>query len=238
MVTEVREQTEPVVRGSWSLGRIAGWVGAVAFAVSGVWFGAIAWHVSVAEPPAPAAGLVAYYTWLATTLQQERLDTALAIVGFASVIVLARLIAAHDGNDRSRAGTALLTLGSALWIVGNILQLGGHRAVGLMATHANPIQTTNSLAFTIDTIDDAFEMAAFAVLAVGALILAGRVASTAWRRATVGLGLILAVVAVAYITGPDGFVDGGLVLGGVIAMPVWLVWTGRTLDGPAGTVRV
>jgi len=238
MVTEVRERTEPVVRGSRPFGRVVGWVGAVAFVVSGLWFGAIAWHVSIAEPPAPEAGLSAYYGWFATTLQQERLDTAIAIVGFACVIVLGRLMAARDGSDRVRGGAALLALGSAVWIVGNILQLGGHRAVGLMATHANPIRTTNSLAFTIDTIDDAFEMAAFGILAVGAIAIAGRGASVGWRRATAAVGLLFAVIAVAYATGPDGFVDGALVLGGLVAMPIWLVWTGRTLEDPAGTVRV
>lgn len=47
--------------------------------------------------------------------------------------------------------------------------LGGHRAVGLMATHDNPIQTTNSIAFTIDTIDDTFALTAFTLIGAGML---------------------------------------------------------------------
>jgi len=54
----------------------------------------------------------------------------------------------------ARARTSALATGvsSLLWITGNVLELGGHRAVGLMATHANPIQATNAIAFTIDMI--------------------------------------------------------------------------------------
>ena len=54
-------------------------VGAGAFVLAGVWYALIAAHVSVSAPPAPGgsldAGLIRYYTWFATTLNQERLDT-------------------------------------------------------------------------------------------------------------------------------------------------------------------
>jgi hypothetical protein len=36
-----------------------------------------------------------------------------------------------------------------------------------MATHHNPIETVNAILFATDTIADAFELAAFAVLGVG-----------------------------------------------------------------------
>ena len=238
MVTEVRERAELIVAPRSAFGSFVGWVGAIAFAVSGLWFGAIAMHLSVAEPPATEAGVAAWYAWFVTTLQQERIDTAIAIAGFACLIVLARLIATRDQRDRAQAGAAVLTLGAAIWIVGNILQLAAHRAVGLMATHSNPLGTTNSIAFTVDTIDDGFEMAAFAVLAVGAILVAGRAASLGWRRMTIAVGATFALLAVAYVTGPDALVDGGLVFGGLAVVPIWMVWTGRTLDDPADTVRV
>jgi hypothetical protein len=56
--------------------------------------------------------------------------------------------------------------GAMLWVVGNVVQLGGYRAVGLMATHRNPPATVGSIHFT-DLIDDAFELASFALLEVG-----------------------------------------------------------------------
>ena len=238
MVTEVWERMESVVAPRTMFGAIVGWIGAIAFAVSGLWFGAIAMHLSVAEPPAGEAGPVAYFTWFVTTLQQERIDTSIAIAGFACLIVLARLVATRDRRDRVQAGAAVMSLGAAIWIVGNILQLAAHRAVGLLATHNNPLGTTNSIAFTADMIDDGFEMAGFAVLAVGAFLLAGRAASLGWRRMTIALGAVCALLAVAYITGPDALVDGALVFGGLAVVPIWLVWTGGTLDGPLDTVRV
>ncbi len=43
------------------------------------------------------------------------------------------------GRDRSLAtvGVFLVTAGAAVWVTRSGLQLGGHRAVGLMATHIN-----------------------------------------------------------------------------------------------------
>jgi hypothetical protein len=66
------------------------------------------------------------------------------------------------GRDRELARTGALAIGagSLLWITGSAAELGGHRAVGLMATHTTPIQTTNSIAFTIDTIVAVFALAA------------------------------------------------------------------------------
>jgi len=43
------------------------------------------------------------------------------------------------GRDRALAtvGVFLVTAGAAVWVTRSGLQLGGHRAVGLMATHIN-----------------------------------------------------------------------------------------------------
>ncbi|MGZ4150534.1 MAG: hypothetical protein ACXVQJ_10865, partial [Actinomycetota bacterium] len=128
-------------------------------------------------------------------------------------------------------GAVLVGLGSALWIVGNVVQLGGHRAVGLMATHGNPIETTNSIAFTIDTIDDALEVAALVAIATGMLAFGAasmRAVGTTWRTTSLVTGVVTGALAVAYVTGPDGLVNALLVLGAVVVLPAWLVLTGRT----------
>jgi hypothetical protein len=76
-----------------------------------------------------------------------------------------------------------------------------------MATHGNPIETVNAIGFTIDTIDDAFELTAFALIGAGTL-------AFAW---------------VALHDRRADLVDVLLVTGGVVLMPAWLVWSGRLL---------
>jgi hypothetical protein len=211
-------------------------VGAGAFVLAGAWYWMIEARVTVSAPPAAGgsldAGLTRYFTWFATTLTQERLDTGLAIVGFACLAAAASWMASRTRSDAGRFGAVLVGLGSALWIVGNVVQLGGHRAVGLMATHGNPIETTNSIAFTIDTIDDAFELAAFAAIAAGMLAFgaaARRAGGTTWRTTTLVAGVVTGTLAVVYVTGPDGLVNALLVLSAVVVLPAWLVLTSRTL---------
>jgi hypothetical protein len=217
-------------------------VGAGAFVLAGVWYWLIAAHVSVSRSPAPGgsldAGLTRYYTWFAGTLTQERLDTALALVAFACLAATGAWVAARLETDAGRFGALLVGLGSVLWIAGNVMQLGGHRAVGLMATHGNPIETTNSIAFTIDMIDDAFELAAFAAIGVGMLafaIAAARAFGRAWRTTSLVVAVVTGALAAAYVTGPDGLVETLLVVGAVVLLPVWLVLTGRALGPGAST---
>jgi hypothetical protein len=210
-------------------------VGAAGFLLSSLWFGLIDAHVSVGAPPAgtglsPDARLHAYYTWFIGTLGQERLDTAIAIMAFACLAGVAACVAARLPGDGARVGGVLVVLGSALWIGGNVMQLGGHRAVGLMATHGNPIDATNSIAFTIDTLDDAFELAAFAIMAVGAAmfgVFAGGASKSGWRSASFVLATVLAALAASYVTGPDALVNGLLVIGGIVMVPAWLLLTAR-----------
>jgi hypothetical protein len=127
----------------------------------------------------------------------------------------------------------LVAAGSLLWIAGSVLALGGHRAVGLMATHANPIQTTNSIAFTVDTIAAAFALAAFALIGAGMLGLAAaapRPAHRAWARGTIVVALAVLVTAGSYAAGDDGFTDLMLLIGSAALLPLWLIWTGREAE--------
>jgi hypothetical protein len=235
---------------------LVAYVGAAAFVMAAVWYGLTARFITLAKPPAfnPNAPLDAelhrWFNWFVTTLPQERLDTGIAIIGFLCLVPLAAFARDLLGRDRvlARVGSAAMPAGALLWVAGNVLRLGGHQAAGLMATHHNPVETVNAILFTVDTIADAFELAAFAVLGVALLTFAvagvagaavdgpigiggrlgGRVVSRAWCGYSLLLGVVLLALGGAYAADRD-LIDPLLVTGGALLLPVWLVWTGRLL---------
>lgn len=225
---------------------VVAYAGAAAFAIGAAWFWLAAKSVTVA--PAPRVGpyvtlqqgMRIYYRWQVTTLPQERFYTSIAIAGFlclAAAAVFLRDVLARD-RALARIGTLTIGAGALLWITGSVVQLGGHRAVGLMATRANPIQTTNSIAFTIDIIGAAFALAAFALIGGGMLALAtaalhdqrehrGQRGQRVWAGYTIVTALTLLVLAGSYAVGNDSFTDLMLIADGVVLLPVWLVWSGH-----------
>lgn len=216
------------------------WISAAALAIASIWSALIIQGVTQGSAPAPAPAaspdvvLRGQWQWFATTLTQERLVTGIAIVGFAMLILATWSIRERLGSSRQdvTAGAVLVSLGSALWIVGNILELGGHRAVGLMAMHDNPIETTNSIAFAIDMIDDAFELVAFVMLGVGMLGFA-RAAwrtvglSDAWGRYTAAFAVALIALGVAHGKDSTDTADLLLLIVGAFLAPAWLLWADR-----------
>ena len=219
---------------------VVAWLGAAAFAASATWYTLAARGVTIAaaprlEPPMPLPLREhIYYRWLVTTLPQERYYTAIAIAAFLCLAASAFFARDLLGRDRApaRIGAGLAGSGSLLWIAGSVLELGGHRAVGLMATHANPIQTTNSIAFTIDTISAGFALAAFALIGAGMLgfaMAARRTAHRTWARVTLAVALVTLVTAASYAAGNGGFSDLMLFVSGAVLLPLWLIWTGRAL---------
>src|SRR5215475_5674558 len=155
--TQVRQRSD-------SVASLVMYVAAAAFLISAVWYALIANNITVASPPAAAPGesldstLHRWYQWFVTTLPQERFDTATALVGMFSLVVVAATLRGRFGRSAtlSRIGGYALGLGGVMWTIGDTLQLGGHRAVGLMAMHDNPIETVNAIAFTVDTVTQAF----------------------------------------------------------------------------------
>lgn len=234
---------------------IAAYLGAAALVIAAAWYGLAVKGVTATpapQPPpgaAPQAWLHTYYRWLVTTLPQERLYTSIAIAGFICLAVVAAYVRDLLGRDHAltRAGAFALWLGAGLWITGSVIQLGGHRAVGLMATHTNPIQTTNSIAFTVDMIGQAFALAAFALIGVGMLAFASAAAGArtrhrAWAGYTALISLLMLVAAWSYAAGNSSLTDLILLVGGLLALPVWLAWTaaltradgsGRAQSAPA-----
>ncbi len=219
---------------------LAGYAGAAAFVIAAGWFWLVTKNVTVAAPPLagphvpPLQAMRIYYRWQATTLPQERYYTAIAIGGFICLAMAAgmRRDAVARGRPLTTAGALLVGGGAATWITGSILELGGHRAVGLMATHANPIQATNSIAFTIDAIAAAFALASFALIGIGLLVIAaaaarGDAGHRAWAGYTILIALALLVLAWSYAAGNSNLSDLLLFAAGIAPLPFWLIWTGR-----------
>jgi hypothetical protein len=179
-----------------------------------------------------------YYRWLVTTLLQERFYTSIAIAGFLCLVAVAAFARDRLGRDgiAARTGSFLAGAGAAAWIAGSLIQLGGHRAVGLMATNVNPIQATNSISFTIDMTSQAFALAAFTLLGAGMLAFARAAAQTrpqhrAWAAYTALLAALMLLTAWSYAAGNSDLTDLLLLTGGVALLPGWLVWTGRIAAG-------
>lgn len=229
---------------------VVAWLGATAFVIAAAWYTLAVRGVAVALAPRTAPDVPLprrehiYYRWLVTTLPQERFYSAIAIAGFLCLAMVAAFARDLLGRDRlpARAGALALGVGAVLWVTGTIVQLGGHRAVGLMATHGNPIQTTNSIAFTIDMTGQAFALAAFALIGAGMASLALAAAGPAgahrrWAGYTGFLAALLLVISWSYAVGYGDFTDLMLLAGGVVLLPAWLIWTGRLTAGKLGRDR-
>jgi hypothetical protein len=215
---------------------------AAGLVTAAAWYALIYRHVTVAAPPAFEAGvpidmaLHRYYAWFVPTMQQERIDTAIAIVAFVCLVPIASALRDRLGQASwlTRIGATGVAVGAFTWVMGNVVALGGHRAVGLMATHGNPIETVNAIGFTIDTIDDAFELAAFALIGAGTLAfgwvaLHDRRAPMGWGWLSLAVGVFTLTLSGAYAADNGDLVDVLLVTGGVVLLPAWLVWSGRLL---------
>jgi hypothetical protein len=228
-----------------ALSGLVAWGGALAFMVSAAWYGLVVQGVTVASEPSFSGSQSrreqqrTYFDWLVTTLHQERLYTSLAIVGFCCLTGAVMLM---PDRSEARPGGALAAAavgaGSALWVVGNVFQLGGHRAVGLLVTHEGPLRTVNSLDFTVDTVDDAFELAAFALLGAGMLVLgwfamAGSSRARTWGRYTCVVGLVLLATSISYAVDNGDLTNVLMLAAGLVLMPVWLVWSARPADRAA-----
>jgi hypothetical protein len=216
---------------------LVAYLAAAAFAIAALWSALSAAHLTLAAPPPPVsgetldAGLHRWFAWFVTTLPQERLNTGIAIVGMLCLIAVGAFLADRLGRLPGYA----VGLGAAAWIFGSVLMLGGHRAVGLMAAHRNPLQTVDSINFTVDTITETFQLTAFALMGCGligfaAVAARGRAATGTWAAFTAFTGAAMLVLAGAYAAGNGDLATWIQAAGGVLLLPVWLVWTAK--EGP------
>jgi hypothetical protein len=228
---------------TWPAGRALGCVAGLALVVAGIWNALTQAHLTVASPPAGtgprtplAQAMHAHYTWYAGTVAQERGALILGMIGATGLVLLAvelrrRMVSAVLG----RGACTAVQVGGLVWVVGALVQIGAHRAVGLMATHSNPIQTVNAIAFTTDVTTDAFSTAAFILLAVGMLALATTsFGGQAWAVLGGITGLVSLAVAYGYVAGIDSITTYVLGVLAAVLIPSWLVWTGRIVDSASG----
>jgi hypothetical protein len=224
------------------LGRFFGWTFAVSLFVAAGWYALIAKRVTVADRPVFAAGeppdrmLRRFVDWQVTTFLQERIDTAIAIVAFLALIGLGLALREHLGRDGPlpAGASVVVALGSALWIVGNVLELGSHRALELFARTGNDLGSFDAIQFTIAEIDDWFELTGFALIGVGILAFAaaalnGDVVPRSWALYSVFVGALFMPLSAAYVANNGDLVDLLLLAGGIVIAPVWGIWTARLL---------
>jgi hypothetical protein len=234
-LTPVRTTTRPI---GLALGSVAG----AALFVAGVWNALLQEHVTTSAPPSPQAGATpeesmhAYYTWYAGIVGQQRAVTIVAMVGVTGLLLVADALRRRTTDIVGRAACTAIVAGGLVWLVGSVIAIGGHRAVGLMATHGNPLEGVNSIAFTVDMTVDAFSTAALVLLGL-AMVAIGiapvRPLRPRWALLSIGAGLVSFVVAFGYVNGVDAITS--YVLGALAALllPAWMVWTGRLLDQEA-----
>jgi hypothetical protein len=157
------------------------------------------------------------------------------VLGIACLIVVGWALRERIAPDGGRAGVAALaiTTGSLLWIVGNIVDLGGAQAVKDLTERGGAIESVTAVDFAVNEIDDAFELFGFAFLGVGVLALAWEAQRAAehrpWTWLTVLTGLVVLVLSGAYAAKSWDLVDALLVLGGAVLLPAWLIWSA---EGP------
>jgi hypothetical protein len=220
-----------------------GYLAAAALAVAGIWNALVEARVTVAAPPGPHPGepvsvaMRSHYAWFATIVGQERgvlVAAIIGVVGLVLVVDVVRRTATTAATGRTsvltRTGGAAVVLGSLVWVVGAVVTLGGHRAVGLMATHHNPIQTVNAISFTVDVTADAFSATGFALLGAG-LVALGFAHSADPRRSGLALltGAAALAVAAGYAAGISALTTWLLAALAVVLLPAWLVRTARAL---------
>lgn len=222
-------------------GRIFGWVFAVALFVAAGWYALIAERVTVRDEPgfirgSPEHVLRVFFDWFVSTILQQRIDSVIAIVAFLALIGLALSLRELFGRDRPAAvfGSAALSLGSALWITGNMVQLGGYRAIEIAVEQRRALEPINSIGLVVDMIDDWFELTAFALLGTGIVMfgisaLRSRAAARSWSYYSFVVGAVALFVSIAYATDSGDLVDLSLFALGIGLAPGWGVWTARML---------
>ncbi len=116
------------------------------------------------------------------------------------------------------------------------------RQIGGSARFSETVRS-NSIAFTIDTISQAFAVAAFALIGAGMLALAAAIPRPGHRAqlgCTIGTALVMLITAASYASGSDNFSDLMLFISGLLALPLWLIGTGRIgsfRTNPASSLR-
>jgi hypothetical protein len=228
-----RRTARPFILG---LGAVAG----TALVVAGVWSVLFQQHVTSPKPPAYPVGATpeqaqhTYYAWYAGTVPQERVLTIIALVGVFGLILMAQALRHRVAeHDLASLASTTIGLGGLVWLSGALVGVGGHRAVAAMATHGNALEGVNSIAFTLDTVVNAFSAAAFILLGAAMIALGvsrARPSGPAWSTLTILTGATSLTVAIGFTQSVDSLTTDLLDVLAAVLLPAWLVLTGRVLD--------
>jgi hypothetical protein len=201
-------------------------IAAVLLVVSAAWYALILARITVPAPPSDTAdtagSLRAWYAWQAVVERQQWVVSVLAVLGLGTLAVaVGRLI---DGRSpvRDRAAAIAVASGAGAWAVGNLLQIGGRRATGLLAAHGNPIEAVNAIAFTVDVATAVFEAAALIAVGAGLLALSAGRPRDPRRYVGIAAGLLVTGLGAAYAVDNGTFTDVYTVGVGLLALPGWI----------------
>ena len=233
---------DPGIKPRTDVASVTAYTGAAAFLLAAAWYALVVTEVVVPAEPRPQPGqsreewLQTYFSWFASTLDDERFYGGAAIIGFLCLLATAAFVRDKRGPDRAltKLGARAVGAGAIIWVVGNVASLGSHHAVGVMTARGDPLETVRLIAWLIDDLDDAFELVGLAVIGVGFVAFAwsslrSGARQGAWSGFTGLVGLVLLATAAAYAARAFDLVDLLTVLGGALLIPAWLVWTGRLM---------
>jgi hypothetical protein len=202
-------------------------VAAALLVVSAMWYALILEQITVPAAPrdtgSTADAVRAWYVWQSIVQRQQWVVSVVAVLGLAGVAVTVARRAGERPSARHRSAVIAAASGAGAWAAGTLLQIGGQRAVGLMATHSNPIETVNAIAFTVDTATAVFEAAALAALGAGLLALATATAPGAPRLAGIVTGVLVVLLGVAYAVDNGDVTNVCTVVVGGLVLPGWLL---------------
>jgi hypothetical protein len=214
---------------------LAGVVYCACLAGAAGWYALQQLHITIGSPPTlPAertARLRIYLDYFASTVPEQCVVILLSTAGFAAFYVLTY---STTRLGATRPGASLCRLGATVYITAQLVQVGGYRLVLDSPRPAGRDLTADVAALRLtDSIDDALEMGAFALLATGMLCVGAAVRRESharrWARSSMLIGLLYLALAGTMALAAWTVVDVLMIVGGVVAPPVWAVLLSRAV---------
>lgn len=199
--------------------------GAAAFVFAASWAALISFEVVVPGPPAESgadseAGLRAYWIWYAGTVPARQATSFVLLIALVALAVTAARLAAVR-LDRAAIAAGAVVAGALFWAIAACVRLGTDRAVALLATHENPIEPTNSIAFAASWLATGFESVGSLLAGAGVIALAVTTAGPRPLAAVTGLALV--VLGVCLYAPIDDLRLWVQLAAGAVRVPWWLI---------------
>lgn len=217
--------------GRWA--RPVALVGAAAFVFAAVWSALVGFEVVVPGSPEGAgadleAEMRAYWAWYAGTVPARQATSFTLLIALAALAVVSAGLAAVRPRRVAATAAGVVVAGALFWAIAACVRLGTDKAIALLATHENPIEPTNSIAFTASWLATGFE--SVGSLLAGAGVVALTVTTAGRRPLAVATGAALAALGVCLYL-PVGDLQPWVQLAaGAVLLPCWLVATATQSD--------